>query len=50
VRRNVIGAIEVEWIDDSKRAGHFKNMPMSEQNEYLDTLYLLGSQDDMPRA
>ena len=46
VRRNVFEAIEVEWIEDAKRAGHFKNMPLSEQNEYLDTLYLIGSTEE----
>ena len=42
VRTQVFGAIEVEWIDDCKRAGQFKHMAQSEKNEYLDTLYLLG--------
>lgn len=41
VRGGVFETLEVEWIDDSKRAGHFTRLSMNEQNEYLDTLYWL---------
>ena len=33
--------MEIEWIDDSKRTGHYFQLNMAEQNEYLDTLYHL---------
>ena len=39
VRTGVFENIEIEWIDDSKRAGHLNQMSLKEQNEYLDTLY-----------
>ena len=39
VRGGIFEMIEIEWIDDSKRCGHFTQLSMQEQNEYLDTLY-----------
>jgi hypothetical protein len=41
VRGGVFEMLEIEWIDDSKRSGHFNQLSMNEQNEYLDTLYQL---------
>lgn len=41
VRGGVFEILEVELIDDSKRSGHFSNLSLNEQNEYLDTLYQL---------
>mgnify|MGYP006950277482 CR=1 FL=1 len=33
--------MEVEWIDDARREGHFSKLSIEEQNEYMDTLYWL---------
>ena len=39
VRKGVFELMEIEWIDDAKRTGHFAQLSMNDQNEYLDTLY-----------
>jgi len=39
--------MEIEWIDDSKRTGHYFQLNMAEQNEYLDTLYHLSKADHL---
>ena len=41
VRRGVFESVEVEWIDDARREGHFNKLSIEEQNEYMDTLYWL---------
>lgn len=41
VRKGVFETMEIEWIDDAKRTGHFQQLSMNDQNEYLDTLYQL---------
>ena len=41
VRRGVFESMEVEWIDDARREGHFSKLSIEEQNEYMDTLYWL---------
>lgn len=42
VRTGVFAQLEVEWLDEAKREGHFASFSMNEQNEYMDTLYQLG--------
>lgn len=41
VRGGIFDQMEIEWIDDAKRTGHYFQLSMQEQNEYLDTLYQL---------
>lgn len=45
VRKGVFELMEIEWIDDAKRAGQFQQLKLSDQNEYLDTLYQLSRTD-----
>lgn len=42
VRTGVFAQLEVEWLDEAKREGHFGEFSMNEQNEFMDTLYQLG--------
>ena len=39
VRGGIFEELEVELIDDFRRAGHLSEVDTSSQNEYLDTLY-----------
>lgn len=39
VRTGIFEMIEIEWVDDAKRTGHFEQMALQDQNEFLDTLY-----------
>ena len=49
VRRSIFDSVEVEWIDDAKREGHFAQMNMHEQNELMDTLYWLQKNDSQAK-
>ena len=44
VRGGVFERLEIDWIEDSKSAGHFIKLNETEMNEYLDTLYCLSRQ------
>ncbi len=41
VRSARFEVLEIDWIDDSQQSGLFTDMTEGEQNEYLDTLYML---------
>jgi hypothetical protein len=41
-RTGVFAQLEVEWLEEAKREGHFGSFSLNEQNEYMDTLYQLG--------
>ena len=45
VRRGVFEQMECEWVDDAKRSGVMRQMSMVEQNEYMDTLWLVAKSD-----
>ena len=45
VRRGIFEQMECEWVDDAKRSGVMRQMSMVEQNEYMDTLWLVMRSD-----
>ena len=43
VRSARFEVLEIDWIHDSQESGLFVDMTEIEQNEYLDTLYMLST-------
>lgn len=39
IRSGALELIQINWIDESIKNGHFKKLTTFEQNEYLDSLY-----------
>lgn len=48
VRAGVIPQMVVDWIQDSTRAGHFSSWRHKDQNEFLDTLFSIGNNEEYP--
>ena len=39
VRGGIFFKMQIDWLDDFRKMGHFKSLSHQEQNEYMDTLY-----------
>ena len=50
VRSARFEVLEIDWINDSQDSGLFAEMTDREQNEYLDTLYILSKSNNQSLA